>query len=92
MRSFFLDAPQVYTITIILVVTLVPPPIVPPLIAPPMANTYDYDLVTIGAGSGGTRASRLSAAVYKQRVAVIELPFNYVASDQTGGAGGTYVG
>lgn len=56
-----------------------------------MGTTYDYDLVTIGAGSGGTRASRLSAAVYKQRVAVIELPFNYVASDETGGAGGTYV-
>ena len=25
---------------------------------------YDYDLFTIGAGSGGTRASRLSASVY----------------------------
>ena len=53
--------------------------------------SYDYDLVTIGAGSGGTRASRLSAALYKQRVAVIELPFNYVASDASGGAGGTCV-
>ena len=25
---------------------------------------YDYDLFTIGAGSGGTRASRLSASLY----------------------------
>ena len=32
---------------------------------------YDYDLITIGAGSGGVRASRRSAAMGK-RVAVIE--------------------
>ncbi len=32
---------------------------------------YDYDLITIGAGSGGVRASRL-AAKYGARVAVIE--------------------
>jgi len=32
---------------------------------------YDYDLVVIGAGSGGTRASRLSAG-YGARVAVVE--------------------
>jgi len=32
---------------------------------------YDYDLITIGAGSGGVRASRL-AAKYGGRVAVIE--------------------
>src|SRR5690606_3010838 len=32
---------------------------------------FDYDLITIGAGSGGVRASRLSAK-YGARVAVIE--------------------
>lgn len=32
---------------------------------------YDYDLITIGAGSGGVRASRL-AAKYGARVAVVE--------------------
>src|SRR4051812_37388361 len=32
---------------------------------------YDYDLITIGAGSGGVRASRL-AGKYGARVAVIE--------------------
>ena len=36
-----------------------------------MAETYDYDLITIGAGSGGVRASRLAAS-YGARVAVIE--------------------
>ncbi|MEZ5921457.1 MAG: glutathione-disulfide reductase [Parvularculaceae bacterium] len=34
-------------------------------------STYDYDLFTIGAGSGGVRASRL-AATYGARVAVAE--------------------
>ena len=33
--------------------------------------TYDYDLLTIGAGSGGVRASRMSAS-YGARVAVVE--------------------
>ncbi len=33
--------------------------------------TYDFDLVVIGAGSGGTRASRLSAG-FGARVAVVE--------------------
>ena len=28
------------------------------------AHEYDYDLFTIGAGSGGTRASRVSASQY----------------------------
>src|SRR5580692_4652216 len=36
----------------------------------PMAR-YDYDLITIGAGSGGVRASRLSGK-YGAKVAVIE--------------------
>src|SRR3954471_4964300 len=33
--------------------------------------SYDYDLITIGAGSGGVRASRL-AGKYGAKVAVIE--------------------
>ena len=52
-------------------------------------NTYEYDLVTIGAGSGGTRASRFSAQHYGAKVAVVELPFGLVADEKTGGAGGT---
>jgi glutathione reductase (NADPH) len=36
-----------------------------------MTKTYDYDLFVIGAGSGGVRASRVSAA-YGARVAVAE--------------------
>ena len=32
---------------------------------------FDYDLITIGAGSGGVRASRLAGA-YGARVAIIE--------------------
>jgi glutathione reductase (NADPH) len=33
---------------------------------------YDYDLITIGGGSGGVRASRFSAQRYGKKVAVIE--------------------
>ncbi|MDD9877761.1 MAG: glutathione-disulfide reductase [Magnetovibrio sp.] len=33
---------------------------------------YDYDLITIGAGSGGVRASRFAASRYGKRTAVIE--------------------
>ena len=33
--------------------------------------SYDYDLIVIGAGSGGVRASRISAG-HGARVAVIE--------------------
>ena len=36
-----------------------------------MAETYDYDLFTIGAGSGGTRASRVSAG-HGAKVAIAE--------------------
>ncbi|MBX7527204.1 glutathione-disulfide reductase [Qipengyuania vesicularis] len=36
-----------------------------------MAETYDYDLFTIGAGSGGVRASRVAAA-HGARVAIAE--------------------
>ena len=35
------------------------------------SSRYDYDLFTIGAGSGGVRASRVSAS-YGARVAVAE--------------------
>lgn len=50
-----------------------------------------YDLVTIGAGSGGVRASRFAATLYGAKVACIELPFGFVSSDTIGGAGGTCV-
>ncbi len=33
---------------------------------------YDYDLIVIGAGSGGVRASRFAAGEYGKRVAVVE--------------------
>ncbi|XP_059660408.1 glutathione reductase, chloroplastic [Cornus florida] len=51
---------------------------------------YDFDLFTIGAGSGGVRASRF-AANFGASVAVCELPFATVSSDTTGGVGGTCV-
>lgn len=46
----------------------------------------EYDLVTIGAGSGGVRASRFAAQYYNAKVAVVELPFGFVSSDDIGGA------
>ena len=49
---------------------------------------YDYDLFTIGAGSGGVRASRF-ASQYGARAAICELPFSTISSDSTGGVGGT---
>nr|GMD61017.1 glutathione reductase, chloroplastic [Ipomoea batatas] len=51
---------------------------------------YDFDLFTIGAGSGGVRASRF-AANFGASVAVCELPFSTISSDSTGGVGGTCV-
>ncbi|EPS68978.1 chloroplast glutathione reductase [Genlisea aurea] len=54
------------------------------------AGNYDFDLFTIGAGSGGVRASRF-AANFGARVAVCELPFATISSDSTGGIGGTCV-
>ncbi|KAI9180003.1 hypothetical protein LWI28_000156 [Acer negundo] len=51
---------------------------------------YDFDLFTIGAGSGGVRASRF-AANFGASVAVCELPFSTISSDTTGGVGGTCV-
>lgn len=49
---------------------------------------YDFDLFTIGAGSGGVRASRF-AANFGASVAVCELPFATISSETTGGVGGT---
>ncbi|KAH7276273.1 hypothetical protein KP509_39G000500 [Ceratopteris richardii] len=51
---------------------------------------YDYDLFTIGAGSGGVRASRMSAS-HGAKVAICELPFHPISSDKLGGCGGTCV-
>ena len=39
-----------------------------------------YDLVVIGAGSGGTRASRMTAKA-GLKVAVVELPYALVSSE-----------
>lgn len=51
---------------------------------------FDYDIFTIGAGSGGVRGSRFAAS-YGAKVAVCELPFDYISSDAKGGVGGTCV-
>ncbi|KAJ6804639.1 glutathione reductase, chloroplastic [Iris pallida] len=51
---------------------------------------FDFDLFTIGAGSGGVRASRIAAG-YGAKVAVCELPFATISSDSAGGVGGTCV-
>ncbi|CAM8888533.1 unnamed protein product [Rhodiola kirilowii] len=51
---------------------------------------YDFDLFTIGAGSGGVRASRF-AANFGASVAVCEMPFATIASETAGGVGGTCV-
>lgn len=49
---------------------------------------YDFDLFTIGAGSGGVRASRF-ASNFGASVAICELPFSTISSETTGGVGGT---
>lgn len=49
---------------------------------------YDFDLFTVGAGSGGVRASRFAANLGAS-VAVCELPFSTISSDTSGGVGGT---
>ncbi|URE27850.1 glutathione reductase [Musa troglodytarum] len=51
---------------------------------------FDFDLFTIGAGSGGVRASRF-AATYGAKVAICELPFSTISSERAGGVGGTCV-
>jgi len=53
-----------------------------------VATHYDFDLFTIGAGSGGVRAARF-AANNGASVAICELPFSTVSSETTGGVGGT---
>ncbi|EFJ37955.1 hypothetical protein SELMODRAFT_164085 [Selaginella moellendorffii] len=53
-------------------------------------EAFDFDLFTIGAGSGGVRASR-TAANFGAKVAVVELPFAHVSSESAGGVGGTCV-
>jgi glutathione reductase (NADPH) len=49
------------------------------------SSAEEYDLVTLGAGSGGTRASRFAAQYYNAKVAIVELPFGFVSSDDVGG-------
>ncbi|KAL8486827.1 hypothetical protein ACS0TY_023501 [Phlomoides rotata] len=51
---------------------------------------YDFDLFVIGAGSGGVRASRISAQ-YGAKVGICELPFHPISSEVIGGVGGTCV-
>ncbi|KAK3036865.1 hypothetical protein RJ639_031483 [Escallonia herrerae] len=53
-------------------------------------RSYDFDLFTIGAGSGGVRASRFASG-FGASVAICELPFGTIASDSVGGYGGTCV-
>lgn len=54
-----------------------------------MAHGHQFDMIVIGAGSAGTRASRFTASNFGVKVAVVELPFGFVSSDEVGGAGGT---
>lgn len=54
------------------------------------STQYDYDMITIGAGSGGVRASRFATS-YGAKVACVELPFDYISSESKGGVGGTCV-
>ncbi|GLC35158.1 hypothetical protein PLESTB_000560700 [Pleodorina starrii] len=54
------------------------------------SGDFDFDLFTIGAGSGGVRGSRFAAS-YGAKVAVCELPFDFVSSETRGGVGGTCV-
>ncbi|KAK9902162.1 hypothetical protein WJX75_006422 [Coccomyxa subellipsoidea] len=55
------------------------------------SGQYDFDLFTIGAGSGGVRAARFAASTFGIKAAICELPFARKASDTEGGAGGTCV-
>jgi glutathione reductase (NADPH) len=54
-------------------------------------GSYDYDLFCIGAGSGGVRAARMAASNHGAKVAICEMPYDPIASDNKGGAGGTCV-
>ncbi|CAA7046125.1 unnamed protein product [Microthlaspi erraticum] len=53
-------------------------------------RSYDFDLFTIGAGSGGVRASRFATS-FGASAAVCELPFSTISSETAGGVGGTCV-
>mmetsp|Transcript_28753 Transcript_28753/g.39745 ORF Transcript_28753/g.39745 Transcript_28753/m.39745 type:complete len:481 (+) Transcript_28753:38-1480(+) len=53
--------------------------------------SYDYDLICIGGGSGGVRASRFAATNAGAKVAVIEMPYDPISSATKGGLGGTCV-
>jgi glutathione reductase (NADPH) len=53
------------------------------------AGEYDYDLFTIGAGSGGVRASRFASTLFGARAAICEMPFATISADDLGGVGGT---
>lgn len=61
-----------------------------PAEGPKNGEQYDYDLFTIGAGSGGVRGSRFSAQ-FGAKTAVCELPFSTISSNSMGGIGGTCV-
>ena len=53
------------------------------------SGEYDYDLFTIGAGSGGVRASRFASTLFGARAAICEMPFATISADDLGGVGGT---
>jgi len=56
------------------------------------SEKYDFDLFTIGGGSGGVRGSRWASMQYGAKVAIAELPFAIVSTKLTaGGLGGTCV-
>ena len=55
------------------------------------STNFDYDLFCIGAGSGGVRAARVAAGTYGAKVGICEMPYDPIASDEAGGAGGTCV-
>ncbi|KAF3453793.1 hypothetical protein FNV43_RR04234 [Rhamnella rubrinervis] len=55
-----------------------------------VSRHYDFDLFTIGAGSGGVRAFRF-AANFGASVAICELPFSTISSETTSGIGRTMV-
>ncbi|KAL3141448.1 hypothetical protein ABBQ32_005016 [Trebouxia sp. C0010 RCD-2024] len=52
---------------------------------------YDFDLFTIGGGTGGVRAARFAASDYGARVALCELPFSLIQTETEGGLGGTCI-
>ena len=47
---------------------------------------YDYDIFTIGGGSGGVRASRMSSQA-GAKVGLVELPYSPISSATAGGLG-----